>query len=64
MTITRISFHYQYASAAMIGVIFLGVKHCHGVMPLSIFKVRIIKVISVRKSSRAEQFNVLLTEPG
>ena len=33
-------------------------------MPLIIFKVRIIRVISVRKSSRVEQLNILLTESG
>ena len=58
--VTRISFHYEYASAVMMGLIFLGVK----VMSLSIFKVGIIRVISERKSGRAEQLNILLTELG
>ena len=33
-------------------------------MPLSIFKVRIIRVISERKSGRTEQLNILLMEIG
>ena len=33
-------------------------------MPLSVFKVRIIRVISVRKLGRVEQFYILLTELG
>ena len=43
----------------MMGLIFVGVNN---VMPLSTFKVMIIKVISVRKSGRVEQFNILLTK--
>ena len=31
-------------------------------MPLSIFKVRTIRLISVRKSGRVEKLNILLTE--
>ena len=34
------------------------------VMPLRICEVRIIRVISVRKSGRVEQLNILLTELG
>ena len=60
MNYTRVSFHYEYASVVMMGLIFLGVN----VMPLSIFKVRIIRIISVRKSGRVEQLNILLTELG
>ena len=33
-------------------------------MPLSVFKVRIIRVISVRKLGRVEKFYILLTELG
>ena len=33
-------------------------------MPLSIFKVRIIRVVSVRKSGRAEKLYIMLTELG
>ena len=41
----------------MMGLIFLGVEQRD-----AIFKVRIIRVISVRKSGRVEQLNILLTE--
>ena len=59
---TRISFHYEYASAVTIGLIFVGVKQCD--CQLSIFKVRIKRVISVRKSGRVEELNILLTDLG
>ena len=44
---TKIGPHYEYASAVMTNLIFLGVKQCDAK-----FKVRIIRDISVRKSSR------------
>ena len=48
----------------MMGLIFLGVMPFN-VMPLSVFKVRIMRAISVRKSGRVEQFSILLnTELG
>ena len=45
----------------MMGLIFPDVKQ---LMPLSIFKVRIIRVISEIKSGTVEQLNILLTELG
>ena len=62
LNVTRISFHCarEYASAVMMGLICPGVN----VMPLSIFKVRIIRVISLRKPRRFEQRNILFAELG
>ena len=44
----------------MMGLIFLGVKQRDAIE----YNVRIIRVISVRRSSRVEQRNILLTELG
>ena len=51
--VTRISPHYEYASAVMMDLIFLDVKQRD-----AIFKVRIIRVISVRKSGRAQKLYI------
>ena len=53
---TRISFHYEYASAVML--IFQVLSN---MVPLSIFKVNFIRVVSERKSERVEQLYILLT---
>ena len=47
--------NYEYASAVMMDIIFLGIKQCD-----AIFKVRITRVFSVRKSDRVQQLYILL----
>ena len=59
---TRISFHYEYASAVMMGLSFLGVKQSDALK--SIFIVRIIRVVSVRNLGRVEKLYIVLMELG
>ena len=46
-SLTRVSPHYEYASAVMMDSIFLAVEQCD-----AIFNIRITRVFPVRKSGR------------